>query len=443
MLGRYAAALFLTFSALAQNATITGVVTDASTRMPLQGALITVGDASVRTDIEGRYTLSVAPAEGVRIDAKRTGYFAPAAPDELGNLAAGDARSRNFTLRPLLKISGSIDETGCQVFALRRVSALGRFWYVPYGLMTADTRAGKFEIRNLEPGEYVLEIIPENPGSEHCRGWSYYPDAGRIEMAAPISILETDTALNIKFAHRELRSISGSVSMPSSLQLIRYVGAEIRVVDSSNASKSGSFQIGGVPEGDYHLIAATTAGLTSDTAVTVTDRDITGLSINPAPAVRVAGTLRVDDGSPLPPNLKMGMTRTKPVRLTSDTSLSNVSPDGSFVVTMDAAVSDARTAIVGLPRDYAVRPESTNFNWVLTKRHGTLAGDTKQEDIVLMPGAILLSGAFATQLAPGSYKVLRLSGGEKLLRADREFLNAKAEQSEAIEIRPGQATTLP
>jgi hypothetical protein len=410
--------------------------------MPLQGALVSAGGSAARTDIEGRYALSVSPAQKMRIEVSRSGYFAPG-PLDTENPSAGQAQSRVFTLRPLLRISGSIDETGCQVFAFRRISALGRFWYTPYGLATSDTRAGKFEIRNLEPGDYVLEIVPENPGSEHCRGWSYYPDAGRLEMAAPISILATDTALNIKFAGRQLRWVSGALRMPSSLQLIRYVGDELRIVASLSQAKAGPFQIGGVPEGDYHLIAVTASGLTSDTAVTVTDGDVTGLSINPGPAAGITGTVRMDDGSPLPPNLRMSMTRTKPIRLISDTSVSNVSAEGSFILTADAAVSDLRTAIIGLPKDCAVRPDSTTLNWVLTRQRGTISGDAKQEDIVLMPGAILLSGVFSTRIAPGSYKVLRLSGDEKLLRADREFLKAKAEQCESVEIRPGQTTTLP
>jgi hypothetical protein len=442
MLARYASALFLTFPALAQNAIITGFVTDSSTHMPLQGAQVTAANASVRTDIEGRYTLSITPAEGIRIDARRNGYFAAAAPEELGNLAAGQTQSRDFTLRPLLKISGSIDETGCQVFALRRVSALGRFWYVPSGLTTADTRAGKFEIRNLEPGEYVLEIIQENPGSEHCRGWSYYPDAGRIEMAAPISVLSTDAALSIEYPHRELRSISGSVSTPSTMQLIRYVAGERRIFARLNAPKAGAFRIDGVPEGDYHLIAVTAFGWASDTEVSVTDHDVSELDIRPAPEVHIAGTIRMDDGSALPPSLKVSLIRATPNPLITATVESNIS-EGKFELAKAPMETDPRITILGLPKDYAVTPESTNFNWVLTRQRGTLAGDMKQEDVVLMPGAILLSGAFSIALAPGFYEVLRLTGDEKLLRADREFLNAKAGQSESIEIRPGQATTLP
>src|SRR5215469_1040240 len=431
MLARYVAPLFLTFSCLAQNATISGVVTDSSTRMPLQGAQVTAANATARTDIEGRYTLSVAPAEGIRIDARRNGYFAAAAAEELGALAAGQSQSRDFTLRPLLKISGSIDETGCQVFALRRVSALGRFWYVPYGLSTADTRAGKFEIRNLVPGEYVLEIVPEITGSDHCRGWSYYPGAGRIEMAAPISVLATDTALNIRFAHRDLRSISGTVTVPSSLQLIRYVAGEIRIVARLNVIKRGPFQIDGVPEGDYHLIAVTASGLASDTEVSVLEHDVSGLFIEPEPGVQISGTVRTDDDSPVPQSVKIGMRRAggrNPWIV--ETVLSNVS-GGKFEI-LKTATSDPQIAVMGLPKDYAVTPESTNFNWVLTRQRGTLAGDAKQEDIVLMPGAISLAGAFSITLAPGFYKVLRLTGDEKLLRADREFLNAKAGQAESI-----------
>ncbi len=441
MLGRCAAALFLTFSALAQNATITGVVTDASTRMPLQGALVSAGAATARTDLEGRYTLSIAPAEGMRIDARRNGYFAPAAPEDVRDLAPGQSESHNFTLRPLLKISGSIDETGCQVFALRRVSALGRFWYMPFGLATSDTRAGKFEIRNLEPGEYVLEIVAENPGSEHCRGWSYYPNTGRIDMAAPISVLSTDAALNIKFAHRDLSSISGSLSKPATLRLLRDVAGELRII-AKNVPQAGPFRIDSVPEGDYHLVALTPLGWAARTEVSVTDHDVNGLMIQPLPDVHITGTIRVDDGSTLPPNLKVSLNRATPNPLITATIQSNIS-GGKFEVTKAATEVDPRIAILGLPKEYAVTPESTNFDWVLTRQRGTLVGDAKQDDIVLMPGTIFLSGKFSTSLAPGSYRVLRLSGDEKLLRGNPEFLSAKAEQSESVEIHPGETTALP
>jgi hypothetical protein len=237
--------IFLSMAWVARAATIFGIVTDARTHLPLQGVAITANGAIIRTDIEGRYSLDVAPSTAVHLAASRTGYFAATKP---ATVPADETIRRDFELRPLLKISGVVEDydtgeriPGCHVFAMQRIYALGRAWHVPAGLITADTRNGQFEIRNLEPGEYVLEIVPEetaavtNPEakpapSKKFQGWSYYPDANSIETAAPVTVTEAgDVPVTIRLRKREPRAISGTVTVPASFELLRHFGDQSRM----------------------------------------------------------------------------------------------------------------------------------------------------------------------------------------------------------------------
>ena len=70
--------ILLSMAYATRAATISGVVTDALTHLPLQGAAIRANGGIARTDIEGRYSLPVPPSTAVHLAVSRIGYFAPA-----------------------------------------------------------------------------------------------------------------------------------------------------------------------------------------------------------------------------------------------------------------------------------------------------------------------------------------------------------------------------
>jgi hypothetical protein len=443
--------IFLSVACVARAATIFGIVTDARTHLPLQGVAITADGAIIRTDIDGSYSLAVAPSTDVHVAASRTGYFATAKP---ATVLAGETIQRNFELRPLLKISGVVEDydtgeriPGCHVFAMQRIYALGRAWHVPAGLITADTRNGQFVIRNLEPGDYVLEVVPEesapitNPDakldpSKKFHGWSYYPDASRIEMASPLTVTETDVPITIRLRKREPRAISGTVTMPASLELLRYVGEETRTVATGHLSAAGPFRIAGLPEGEYMLTARGVDDTLATAPITVADHDITDLRVAPRPGQIVAGTVRMaDSGAPLPSALRVGIIPDLPFRTTYTERRVKVT-DGRFVVATGGAPYEARLA--GLPEGYAA---VGGPDYVIAKT-GHLSGWIRDGEYILLPGGTTLIGEFTIDLAPGKYQVAKLEGDEPKLIRNKEFLQAKAAAATTIiEIKAGETTT--
>jgi hypothetical protein len=449
--------IFFVIACTVHGATISGIVTDALTHLPLQGAAITANGGIARTDIEGRYELPVPPGAAVQLAVSRNGYAAPAG--GLVTVRSGETLERNFELRPLMKITGIVEDydtgeriPGCHVFAMRRIYALGRAWHVPAGLITADTRTGKFEIRNLEPGDYVLEIVPEettpvtspeaNPQpSKKFHGWSYYPDVGRIEMAAPVTVTGTgDVPVTIRLRRREPRAISGIVTVPASLELLRYTGEDIRIAATGALSTAGAFRIAGLPEGEYFLTAHGPGGTTATVPVTVGDRDIADLRLAPAPGRVVTGTVRMaDSGEALLPGLHVGVIPAHPFRAIFTEQQANVT-NGRFE--LGNVPSEYEALLKGLPQGYvAVAGPGSGLDYTIAKT-GSLSGKLKDGDeYVLLPDGTALVGAFAIDLAPGKYQVARLEGDEPKLIRNKEFLKAKAAAgTSTVEIKTGQTT---
>lgn len=444
----------------AQTATISGIVTDALTHLPLQGAAITANGAIMRTDIEGRYSLNVAPSAAVPIAASRTGYFAPA-PAAPASIAAGENLQRNFELRPLLKITGVVEDydtgeriKGVHVFALQRIYALGRAWHIPAGLITADTRSGTFEIRNLEPGNYVLEFVPEDETtvstghmqtapSTKFHGRGYYPNVERLEMAAPISVTVGDVPVTVRLRKPETHSISGSVTRAAFLQLVRYDATGPRAVCTFTFPYADSFHIDDLPGGEYRLVALTTDGMGADIPLSLGNRDITDIRVKPGPGGIVAGTVRMEDSSlPLPSGLGFGIAlfHAGILRLQDDRQAPVT--NGRFQIPVEIDEFEAR--LTGVPQGYAaVSDAAAPWDYTIRKvgqLSGTMQGDA---DYVLLPGGTTLAGTFAIDLAPGKYQIARLEGDERKLARDPEFLKAKsAEALKTVEIRAGEITTL-
>ncbi len=440
----------------AQSATISGVVTDAKTHLPLQGVAVTAGGGIARTDIEGRYSLAVTSSGAVPLAVSRTGYAVPAA--NAVTVGSGETVERNFELRPLMKISGIVEDydtgeriSGCHVFAMQRIYALGRAWHASAGLITADTRNGQFEIRNLEPGNYVLDIVPENatpvatPDSKSqypkkFHGWSYYPDANRLEMAVPITVTEAgDVPVTIRLRMREPRSVSGTVTLPARMELVRYGLDERRTIASGSLAAAGPFRIDNLPDGDYHLISHAANGMVADIPLTVGDRDITDLRVTPAPGTTIGGTVRMEDSTkPLPPKLRFGIAPLYPL----DTMNSQEQVDvvnGHFEVVTDTDEFEAR--ITGLPEGYAaVAGPAPRLDYTIAKT-GSLSGKIKDAEYILLPGGTTLIGEFTIDLAPGKYQIAKLEGDETKLVRNKEFLRAKAAaETITIEIKAGETT---
>ena len=414
-------------------ATVSGVVLDASTRLPIEGALVSAaGGRSIRTDGEGRYSLAVNRASGGQVKAAKTGYV----PSQVDPGAAASL-SIDFQLKPLLRISGTVEDydtgrpiTGAHVFALRSVFAMGRVWPVAAGLLTADTRNGQFQIRNLETGSYVLEIDIE--GKFH--GWRFYPDVPPLDMATLITLSEAaDTQVRIRLHPYPLRSVTGVVSAPSRIELTREVGANIVQVTSQTVSSAGPFHVDNLPEGDYRITAKAFDGSFAEAPVSIADHDISDIQLNPQPVLPISGVVRMADGSLALPQGRRVVSGEKQVRVI----------DGKFEIAPTPGLRGLRLA--GLPDGYAIGSveQSPQLTYTITTMTGTLLGNIGDRVAVLFPAMRVLTGDFQVTLAPGSYTTVVLDGDEKLLANLRPFIEAKAAaEGQQVEIKSGETTVL-
>lgn len=415
-----------------RTATVSGVVTDAVTHLPVLGAIVRAGDAVMRTDSSGAYTLRV-EAGSVMIIAFRTGYMRPSPGDAI-DIGGGDSLRKDFELRPAPRISGTIvdadtgnPEHGCIVFATRRILAMGEAWYAASGIPTADSRDGSFEVVGLDPGEYILEVT----GCES----SFYPDAGRIEMATPIAVTEAGVAgLRLKIrTHRGFKVSGITQGGTVDIRLVRHLQGETQVLAQTRADSSGKFKFDKVPEGEFHLVSSAGAA----EIIEVTDHDLSDLTLNPRPRTNPqwkspAGTkaqlVQVFDGEPglywprltgLPEGSAVAAILANDVGLPNGSiRIEGAAPVLTFVVTDDLATVtgkvEARSAEV-----IAIREPYIEY-----LDQATLPRTRSDED-----------GRFSLDLAPGKYKIVTLKGDEELLSRNEKFLRRKADLAESMEVQ--------
>jgi hypothetical protein len=434
------------------SATVSGIVTDAVTRLPLEGATVTVARDGVMasfalTDASGEYTLEVAPGS-VRMWASRGNYL-----EFKGNvpldLNAGDSIRQNFELHPSPRIAGSITDAdtgervhGCIVFAMRRILSMDEAWFTSAGIPTADSRNGTFETVGLSPGDYILEITG-------C-AWSYYPGVSRIEMATPISVTETGvSALSIRLKVHDLRRISGVADHGAvDVRLVRHLQDVAQDIAQVRADASGHFKFDSVPEGEFHLV--TSAG--ADEVVTVTDHDVEDVKLKGRPTLKIeVSQMRVNDGDAM-------ATRRGELVPVFDREpgeywarVPGLSPD----LGVAAVLANGLTLPNGSITIGGVSPQLT---FLVTSHFGSLTGVAVPQSLVFAirePFAEYMDqsaqprttandgGVFAfDKLVPGRYRVFALIGEETLLERNEKFLRGKAALAESVEVTADSTTRM-
>jgi hypothetical protein len=331
-------ALALACDALCAQSTgkITGKITDAVTRQPIGkvhvGCMSGGQFAGVLSAVDGSYALEDVPAGDIRMTVNLEGYklvsgdFEPTAEFRL---AAGAAVMRDFAMHPLGRIYGRLTDRdsgqaleGRTVFAALRQYVPGRIFYMQ--LNQSPTKNGSFEVKDLEAGDYKVEI--ESPGepafvlkqeqaprgalSVRVYGHRYYPDVPRPEMAASIRLGEGESLrLDISLQAHEPHSLSGVVVAPREFER-QPVSLSLLSGDSFPAPPKqmpapGPFRFENLAPGIYRL--ALTAGeppnqLAGDYEIEIGDHDVENFKAALFPEAGVAGQLRMLEPDAIPPN---------------------------------------------------------------------------------------------------------------------------------------------
>jgi hypothetical protein len=276
------------------------------------------------TDAQGRYEFTELPAGSFSLGASRPGYlrlqYGQRHPYEGGTaiaLSVGETISAiDFALPRGSVIAGRItDESGeavpqVQVRVQRfQYAADGQRRLATTGQDITDDR-GEFRIYGLMPGEYVVHGVTGTVASqanEINEGYppTFYPGTPNVNQAQPITLGLGDE-VNIQFGltAARLARISGTVrdsdgrAAVGQAALLHRSGGSMGS-NSTSLGPDGSFNIGGVPPGEYVLevwrpLAGTdpSALMNPEAAaipIVVTGNDIVGLSITTSRGAVVSG----------------------------------------------------------------------------------------------------------------------------------------------------------
>ncbi|MGW3635433.1 carboxypeptidase regulatory-like domain-containing protein [Streptomyces sp. NPDC005122] len=142
--------------------TVTGTVTDASTKAPVAGATVTIGETSALTDASGRYSASVAVGT---YDATVSGYGY--AKKTVGGVPVTDGGSvtKNVVLTPLptATVSGTVSDGSGHPWPLYATISVDG---VPGGPVHTDPYTGRYSLKLLQGQTYTLSVNASYPGYE-------------------------------------------------------------------------------------------------------------------------------------------------------------------------------------------------------------------------------------------------------------------------------------
>ena len=177
----------------------------------------------------------------------------------------------------------------------QRWSIAGRWFEEVDDVATNDL--GEFRAAELEPGRYYFyatrpeegalsEIVKDASGKgELCLAGAYYPNASAIESASPVEVRagQEVTGIALHLAWSPCFHVRGQAGQDvNAVQVIRR-GQDTPLSWETHAAdreKDGTFDVRGVPSGDYLVSAVVPLGRRgSAEAVTVESHDLEGLVV--------------------------------------------------------------------------------------------------------------------------------------------------------------------
>jgi hypothetical protein len=313
---------------------VRGRVVDASTKRPLRGVVIALGDASTLTDGDGRYEMRELAAGRYTVSARFDGYlttaFGQTRPLGAGTpvvLRAGQiAANVDIELPRGAAIAGTLrDENGdvvpgAQVRALRPTYSEGRKTLAldtnTTTLGITDDR-GAFRIYGLIPGDYyVAALVPAGPPAENSGAGfapTYFPGTTNFAEASRVTARIGEQAPIADFSVRmtRLAAVSGVVadpqgSPPASVMLgIRQAAAGALIPFAiRRPAPDGTFRLSSLPPGEYDISATTPLASGNPLAATehviIAGSDVNGVRLTLSPLTKGRGRIVSDEAAMVP-----------------------------------------------------------------------------------------------------------------------------------------------
>ncbi len=417
---------------------IGGVVTDATTHLPLQYAQVIAGDDSgdVMADItkeDGSFTLEDLPAGELRVRVERRDYRSTMAKV---SVIDGAMTRRSFEIRPMASVDVRVAdrETGEQLPARFSLNREG---------------GGRFDMTGLEPGDYSLMIetlsrpwIDFEPYHKH--------DPVKRYQAPPYPVTRLGEGehrlIEIKVSPTPAYTLTGKVELaegfadlPLQLELDDDWRPQMQVRERG---ATGAFRIEGLLPGAHQILAI--AGMKPNqqfghATVTITDHDVDGLKIQLTPGVGITWSVRMAEADAPALSNNLGLLLpvnglTAQIRRLDGNRADGIAPGEywpQFRAPQGYAVSDVLAGGVSTGGHPVTVRGGEDLTFVVTSKPGTIVGTVrnpnqaplKGESVTLIPLATEdpdlirtevsdASGAFVFRdLAPGAY---RIEGGREV-----------------------------
>jgi hypothetical protein len=521
-------------TAVTGTSVIKGRVVNAANGQPLRRAQVRLNAAerkarqalTIGTDAEGYFEATELPAGRYTITATRPGFIPrqhgqrhpdePASPVELKD---GQALTIDMALQRAGRVVGRVtDELGepvatIPVFLLRQEFYQGRRRLVPAplgGPPGSTDESGVFRISGVLPGTYYLQAsstetwtAEDDPQVTYSHTTTYYPGVSAEPSAHPIVVAPGQVVEGLDFSLVAARTatVSGTALGPdglplsgASVSLVREVhgpsAAGMQTLSQSPVAADGSWTLKNAPPGEFSVrVTGRRAGGGQETGqitITVNESDIEGVVVVSDPGAVVAGDVVTEDGSPLPPSLRV-MTASEGSQgfatlIAPGADDGRVDEQGRFA--RRGASGPVLVHIIGLPggwsikgveaggEDFATTPlllgrdeRRTGVRIVLTDRFPNVSGTVTDDRGNPVEATVLLYPTnetqwFETQAArrvsrpdqsgvyrfstvrPGEYLAVAVETLEPGASRDPEFLESLRGRATVVRLQEGENRTL-
>jgi len=389
---------------------ITGTITDASSKQPIQGATAADGTSTTTTNAAGQYSFSSLAEGGYTITISATNYGGQSQPVQVG---PGAAVTQNFALQPNPgTLSGTVTDAGTKQ-ALANAT-------VTYASSSTTTNA---------LGQYIFASVPEGTYAVTAAATNYASSSPTVAVGAGAAVTQD-------FALQPLPgSVTGivtdaSTAKPIALASVNYSGG------STTTNASGAYTLSAVPVGSYTVTASGTGYTSQNATVSVSPASTVsqGFTLQPNPGT-ITGTI-TDAVSAQPitgatVSYLGGLTTTNSV---GQYAFSNVA-EGSYTVTASAAVyaNQSHSVTVGpgstVIQNLALAPNPGSVNGTVT------AATTGQ---AIQNATVSYAGGSATTNAAGQFTLAGVTEGTYTLTA---AATGYGNQSQVVVVGPAASVT--
>jgi hypothetical protein len=504
---------------------VSGQVTDAATGLPIEDATVSIADQLRYTDSGGRYTLDPAAPGSAEVRVEAKGYLAL---EKTKIHIAADQAIHNFELLETARISGRIGapdsewrRAGFVVTLLQEDFTDGvRRFTLPTDRGQTERHSvspinddGYFEFSGLTPGRYIVAAGTRSgsylfierdkdgkpvPAKHMDEGYvqTFFPGTHDLAAAIPITVPSgenrtADFSLVRQPLYRVLGEAEGITAKGDTIQVEATENGRVY----TGTVSGGKFAVDGLPPGEYRVAAMMIPGkaepigngfrvpigiMRLDTPFFITDHDVTGLVVSPAPQggpIATSGQFRLASGGPLPGGLSVQFAYPNPG---GESTPIAASPDGVFwlsdapgeysvrpVMPPAYAVTEIRYAGGNYPFSLIPLGSGTgdaSITIVLSDQPASVSGALTDDagkalaaKVVLLPdpipehfdfrairvavtndrGGFLFGG-----LAPGRYKAVALTGDDRRQDHDMTLIGPRLGMADAFEVTAGQNLTI-